>query len=83
MKQVLIRQGDILVEEVADPVVEPGTVLVRVAASCISVGTEMSGVAASGVPLWKRAIAQPAKVKRVVEMVAAQGLGRTLDFVKG
>lgn len=83
MKQVLIRQGDILVQEVADPVVEPGTVLVRVASSCISVGTEMSGVTASGVPLWKRAMAQPAKVKRVVDMVAAQGVGRTLDFVKG
>lgn len=83
MKQVLVRQGDILVQEVADPVVESGTVLVRVVASCISVGTEMSGVTASGVPLWKRALAQPAKVKRVVEMVAAQGVGRTLDFVKG
>ena len=83
MKQVLVRQGEILVEEVAPPQVERGTVLVRVAASCISVGTEMSGVASSGIPLWKKALAQPAKIKRVVDMVATQGLGRTVDFVRG
>lgn len=83
MRQVLVRQGEILVHQVPDPEVEPGTVLVRVVNSCISVGTEMSGVKASGVPLWRRALAQPAKIRRVAEMVAAQGLGRTLDFVKG
>lgn len=83
MRQVLIRQGEILVAEVPDPMVEPCTILVRVAQSCISVGTEMSGVTASGVPLWKRALAQPAKIKRVVDMAAAQGIARTLDFVKG
>ena len=83
MKQVLVRQGEVVVHEVAAPLVEPGTVLIRVAASCISVGTEMTGVQASGVPLWKRALAQPAHVKRVVDMVASQGIARTFDFVRG
>lgn len=83
MKQVLVGKGQARVREVPDTMIEPGTVLVRVARSCISVGTEMSGVSSSGVPLWKKALAQPAKIKQVIDMVAAQGLSRTLDFVKG
>lgn len=83
MKQVLIRQGRAVVEEVPDPAVEPNTVLVRVEASAISVGTEMSGIRSSGKPLWKRALEQPARVKQVLDMAASQGIGRTLDIVKG
>ena len=55
MKQVLIRQGVAVVEEVPAPKVEPGTVLVQVENSCISIGTEMSGLKMSGASLWKRA----------------------------
>ncbi|HEX7242818.1 MAG TPA: bi-domain-containing oxidoreductase [Longimicrobiaceae bacterium] len=83
MKQVLIRQGRAMVEEVPAPVVEPGTVLVAVDHSCISVGTEMSGVRASGLPLWKRALQQPEKVARVVRMAASEGVARTRRAVEG
>lgn len=74
MKQVIIRQGQAVVEEVPVPQLEPGTVLVRVDHSCISIGTEMSGVRSSGQPLWKRAIQQPQNVKKVLQMVATQGV---------
>ncbi len=83
MKQVLIRQGKAVTEEVPAPLVEPGTVLVRVSHSCISVGTEMSGLKASNLPLWKRALKNPEKVKRVLEMVATQGVGRTKSQIEG
>jgi predicted dehydrogenase/threonine dehydrogenase-like Zn-dependent dehydrogenase len=83
MKQVLVRQGRAVVEEVPAPRVEAGGVLVRVDHSCISVGTELSGIRASGTPLWKRALRQPDNVKRVVEMVATQGLGRARATVQG
>ena len=53
MKQVLVRRGQIAVEDVPAPLAEPGTVLVRVDHSCISAGTELSGIRASGNPLWK------------------------------
>ena len=43
MKQVLLKQGGVVVEEVPAPQATPGRVLVRTAYSCISVGTEMSG----------------------------------------
>jgi predicted dehydrogenase/threonine dehydrogenase-like Zn-dependent dehydrogenase len=81
--QVLLKEGQTVVEEVPAPQVEPGTVLVRVKYSCISTGTEMAGIRSSGVPLWKRAMKQPEKVKKVLEMVAAQGLTRTTAVVRG
>jgi len=77
MKQVTIGRDGVSVDEVPTPGVVPGAVLVRVAASCISVGTEMSGVRASNLPLWKRAMARPDQVRRVVEMVRTEGLART------
>lgn len=83
MKQVLIRQGKAVVEEIPAPKVEPGTALVQVDHSCISIGTEMSGVKSSGMPLWKRALKQPENVKKVFESVASIGLSRTKSLVTG
>ena len=83
MKQVLVRSGQVVVEEVPAPTAEPGTVLVAVINSAVSVGTELSGVRASGVPLWKRALAQPENVKRVVDMVMSEGISKTRDVVSG
>ena len=61
MKQVIVRKGAIVVEEVPAPVVEPGTVLVRVERSCISVGTELSGIRASGDAPVAEGAAKPAE----------------------
>ena len=83
MKQVLIKQGQAVVEDVPAPQVAPGAVLVRVDHSCISVGTEMSGIKSSGLPLWKRAIKQPENVKKVLQMAATQGVGHTRRVVQG
>ncbi len=83
MKQVLISQGQVDVEEIPAPQVQPGMVLVRVAYSCISAGTEMSGVKASGQPLWKKAIRRPDKVVKVLARIATQGLARTKNQIQG
>lgn len=82
MKQVLVQKGRATVDEVPAPLVEPGRVLVRVLHSCISIGTEMSGLRATGAPLWKRAMKQPAKVRQVLDMVARDGLSKTRDTVR-
>ncbi len=79
----MIVQGQAVVEEVPAPLPEAGTILVQVDHSCISIGTEISGIKASGVPLWKRALEQPENVKQVLGMVAAQGIGRTRSQIKG
>lgn len=83
MKQVLIKKGQVLVDDIAAPVTEPGTVLVRVDHSCISIGTEMSGIKASSLPLWKRALQQPEKVKKALKMISTQGLSATRTMVEG
>lgn len=83
MKQVLIRQGQATVEDVPAPMVEPGTVLVKVARSCISIGTEMAGVRATGQSLWQRALKQPEHVKKVFQLALRDGVARTAAMVKG
>lgn len=83
MQQVVLRQGQAVIEDVPVPVVEPGTLLVRVRSSCISVGTEMSGVRQGSTPLWRRAMRRPGAVLKVLEMAATQGLARTRNLVAG
>jgi predicted dehydrogenase/threonine dehydrogenase-like Zn-dependent dehydrogenase len=83
MKQVLIKQGTVYLEEIPAPQVEPGTVLVQVLHSCISAGTELSGIQNSGQPLWKKALKQPAKIKKAVEMVMTQGIAQTRSHIEG
>lgn len=83
MKQVLIKGGTAVVEDVPSPAVGRRNVLVRVTHSCISVGTEMAGMRMSGLPLYQRALKQPENVKRVLDMMRDQGIKRTLDRVQG
>lgn len=83
MKQVFIRQGQAVIDEVPVPQVEPGTVLVRVQNSCISTGTEMSGVRSTADPLWVRAIKDPTKILKAARMVSSKGLAHTRSVVEG
>ena len=83
MKQVLIQQGRAVVEDVPAPNVDPGCVLVQVHHSCISIGTELSGLKASGEPLWRKAFRYPAKVKKAIAMVSERGLAHTISHAQG
>ncbi len=74
MKQVLLTRAGVDVREVPAPLLEPGAVLVRVSHSCISVGTEMSGVRDSNLSLLRRAMQRPEQVARLAGMVAKDGL---------
>ena len=83
MKQVLVKGGGVIVEEVPAPAVEGGSILVRVHHSCVSVGTEMSSVKMSGLPLYRRALAQPHHAKKVLDVAREQGFARTYKRVRG
>lgn len=83
MRQVFIKRGEAVVEEVPAPSLEPGSLLVRVTHSCISSGTELSGVRNSAQPLWRRALQHPEEVRKVVAMATGQGLGNTVSVVRG
>lgn len=82
MKQLVLMQGAVAIEQVPAPMIEPGTVLVHVAHSCVSIGTELAGVRSSGDPTWKRALKHPDEVRRVLGMVAEQGVRRIHRMVK-
>jgi len=82
MKQVLLTRAGVEVRDVPEPQVEPGCVLVRVSHSCISVGTEMSGVRESNLPLWKRTLQRPDQVRRLAMLVAHEGLDTARAMVR-
>jgi len=82
MKQVLLTSSGVEVREVPAPGVDAGSVLVRVHTSCISVGTEMSGVRDSNLPLWKRAMQRPQQLRRLADMVMSEGLDATRTAVR-
>lgn len=83
MKQVLLKKGTIYTADIARPQVEDGFVLVRTEYSCISAGTEMSGVTASGTPLVKRILESPDLMERGMTMLKERGFKDTWDVVKG
>lgn len=83
MKQLLVRSGNVFLQEVPAPVAGPKNVLVRVERSCVSVGTEIAGVKMSGLPLYRRALKQPHHVKRVIQLMRDQGVARVYKQVKG
>ena len=82
MKQVLVCKGDVLVESVPAPLVVDGSVLVEVAYSLISAGTELAGIQRTGESLIKKALSQPDKVKKAIQMVRSQGLAKTMATVQ-
>lgn len=82
MKQIIVRTGAVRLAEVPAPMLEPGTVLVKTYRSCISIGTEMSGLKSSGASLWQRALRQPQNVKKVFDMLRSDGLKNTRRLVQ-
>lgn len=83
MKQVLLKSGQAIVDNIPSPQVSDKNILVKVAYSCISVGTESASLKMSSLPLYKRALKQPENVKKVLEMIKNQGIQQTFDRVTG
>jgi predicted dehydrogenase/threonine dehydrogenase-like Zn-dependent dehydrogenase len=83
MLQVLIKNGKAAPSEVPAPVVNPGCVLIKVVNSCISAGTELSGVQDSGKSIIRQALEQPQKVAKALNMMRSEGITRTLAKIKG
>ena len=82
MKQVLIRRGKVQIEDVPAPLLADNDILVEVAYSLISTGTEVTGIKRSGESLVKKAIQQPESVKKVLNALRERGIKKTLALVK-
>lgn len=80
MLQGIIKKGKALTMDVPAPQVDKGMVLIKVIFSCISAGTELSGLARSKKPLIQRAWEQPDKVKKVLDILRDEGF--TVAYAK-
>lgn len=77
MKQVFIKKGGAIVDNVPAPSIGDGEILVRVTYSLISTGTELNSLSESGKGLIERAQSNPSNVGLVIDMAKKQGIGKT------
>jgi predicted dehydrogenase/threonine dehydrogenase-like Zn-dependent dehydrogenase len=84
MKQLIqnIRSGESRVIDVAAPRVRPGAVLIRVAASLVSAGTERMVIDFAEKNLFEKARARPDLVRQTIEKARRDGILNTIDAVK-
>jgi len=82
VKQVFATRQGILVNDVPAPGLEPGTILVRTEHSCISVGTEMSGLRSLKKPLWRRAMEEPEKLMKLARHIRSEGAAKTRALLR-
>jgi predicted dehydrogenase/threonine dehydrogenase-like Zn-dependent dehydrogenase len=84
MKQVLqhARTGEITVEEVPVPQLLPGCVLVRVAASVVSAGTERASAEFARKSLLQKAHSRPDLVREVIGKVQRDGIFSAIEAVR-
>jgi predicted dehydrogenase/threonine dehydrogenase-like Zn-dependent dehydrogenase len=84
MKQLLqnLRTGEATVAEVPVPVVQPGRLLVRTAASLISAGTERALTELGQKNLLGKARERPELIGKVWEKVKTEGIAQALEGVR-
>ncbi|HEY1404952.1 MAG TPA: zinc-binding alcohol dehydrogenase, partial [Pyrinomonadaceae bacterium] len=84
MKQILqnYKTGEVSVADVPPPIVQPGRVLVRTAASLISAGTERMAVELGRKSLIGKARERPDLVRQVIQKAQREGLMNTLTAVQ-
>lgn len=84
MKQVLVKGGEVFVEEVPPPQASRGAALVQVACSLISSGTESGFVAQGGTgALILKKAKDPLNIEKVKRKIASVGIKGTLEVIKG
>src|ERR1700689_4219249 len=84
MKQVLqhARTGEITVEEVPAPQLLPNCVLVRIAASVVSAGTERASAEFAAKSLLQKAKSRPDLVREVFTKVRRDGIASAWQAVR-
>jgi len=82
MKQVTIKKGQPILEEIPAPCAENGQVLVQVEYSCISPRIGLNEMHDGTNPFWKKALKNPHKVKNFINMMMSQGLKKTKNLIE-
>jgi predicted dehydrogenase/threonine dehydrogenase-like Zn-dependent dehydrogenase len=83
MKQVLTQKGTILLLDIPAPLIGQGQVLVEVAYSLISSGTELDTIQSTSKSLFEKALEQPEKVKKLIDFLRQQGVEKTIAKING
>lgn len=81
MKQLLIKKGQVFVENIPAPSVQAGSLLVRVEYSLISTGTETTIIKSSGESLASKA-KNPSLLKAGKEALKRHGVRKTLEMIR-
>jgi predicted dehydrogenase/threonine dehydrogenase-like Zn-dependent dehydrogenase len=81
MKQVLVQKGKVFVSEVPDPLVGGKNILVKLISSCISVGTEVANINASGMSIYRRILKHPQQIKKALTLISQHGVSSTLNQI--
>ena len=82
MRQVLYGHRGVELAHVPRPLLQDGHVLVKVAYSLISSGTESRSVAGAQEQLLRRAVEQPSALGKLARYLRDEGLTKTLCLVK-
>src|SRR5262245_24881293 len=82
MKQVLLRDGKAVLEEVPAPSIEPGAVLVRTAYSVLSAGTERAALRSTDEASLLGRAKDPASLGRAFDVLRREGPGAVWDRLR-
>lgn len=82
MLQAIIKKGKVIADNVPAPEVSKGCLLIKVVYSCISAGTEISGVNASGKSLFEKVLENPGNIKKAIDKARKEGISKVANIVK-
>ena len=82
MKQVLLREGRAVVEEMPEPTAAPGRVLVRTAFSLVSAGTERAVLEGTSRSSLLSVAGNPGTMAKALDVLRREGAAGILDRVR-
>ncbi len=82
MKQIFLSRKGITVEEVPEPLIDTGMMVVKNLYSCISPGTEVAGIRSIKKNLIKKIYEKPNVIKNVFSVFNKQGISDTKKIIK-
>lgn len=74
MRQAIVKKGKVFYTDTPAPELPDNSVFIKVFHSCISPGTEITGVQASGKPILQKAMEKPEKVRKLIQWLSEDGL---------
>ena len=82
MRQVLLKEGRAVIEDVPAPQAGPGRLLVRTAFSVLSAGTERAALHAGGAATILDRIGDPSTLRRALDVLTTEGPGAIVDRIR-